>query len=154
MEEKRKSRIGRVVNNRMDKTVVVEVEKTVVVEPTPVPVEELVTLDINYGTDIAGLDPQRAEDVISINSIESLFVGLTDYDDATGAVLPELATEWEQVINEDGTAGETEVFASGWLDDETGEYLGRPVDVAQLPDGSIIVSDDFAGAVYRIWYEG
>jgi glucose/arabinose dehydrogenase len=28
------------------------------------------------------------------------------------------------------------------------------VDVAQLPDGSLIVSDDFAGAVYRITYEG
>jgi hypothetical protein len=41
----------------------------------------------------------------------------------------------------------------GWLT-ENGEYLGRPVDVAQLPDGSIIVSDDLAGAVYRIWYEG
>jgi len=33
---------------------------------------------------------------------------------------------------------------------EAGEYLGRPVDVAQLPDGSILVSDDLAGALYRI----
>ena len=56
-----------------------------IVTATPAPVEDLVTLDINYGTDIAGLDPQRAEDVTSINAIESLFVGLTDYDDATGA---------------------------------------------------------------------
>jgi glucose/arabinose dehydrogenase len=54
-------------------------------------------------------------------------------------------------VNEDGTVGETEVFASGWLAD-SGEYLGRPVDVAQLPDGSILVSDDLAGAVYRISY--
>ena len=37
---------------------------------------------------------------------------------------------------------------------ENGEYLGRPVDVAQLPDGSILVSDDLAGALYRIWYDG
>jgi glucose/arabinose dehydrogenase len=28
------------------------------------------------------------------------------------------------------------------------------VDVAQLKDGSLLVSDDFAGALYRIWYEG
>jgi glucose/arabinose dehydrogenase len=28
------------------------------------------------------------------------------------------------------------------------------VDVAQLPDGSLIVSDDFAGALYRITYKG
>ena len=55
-------------------------------------------------------------------------------------------------IDEEGTAA-TEPFAEGWLD-ENGEYLGRPVDVAQLRDGSILVSDDLAGAIYRIWYEG
>ena len=57
-------------------------------------------------------------------------------------------------LDEEGAAAETTAFAEGWLDDSTGEYLGRPVDVAQLPDGSIIISDDFAGALYRIWYEG
>jgi glucose/arabinose dehydrogenase len=56
-------------------------------------------------------------------------------------------------LKDDGTADKTEVFAEGWLTAD-GEYLGRPVDVAQLPDGSILVSDDFAGALYRIWYEG
>jgi glucose/arabinose dehydrogenase len=55
-------------------------------------------------------------------------------------------------IGEDGTVT-MEPFAEGWLT-ETGEYLGRPVDVAQLPDGSIIVSDDLAGALYRISYTG
>ena len=45
------------------------------------------------------------------------------------------------------------MFAEGWLN-EYGEYLGRPVDIAQLPDGSILVSDDSAGALYRIWYDG
>ena len=53
-------------------------------------------------------------------------------------------------VNDDGTAGKPEVFAEGWLVEETGEYLGRPVDVAQLQDGSLLVSDDFAGAIYRI----
>lgn len=53
---------------------------------------------------------------------------------------------------EDGTAT-TIPFAEGWLD-ENGEYLGRPVDVAQLRDGSILVSDDLAGAIYRISYSG
>ena len=55
-------------------------------------------------------------------------------------------------VNEDGSVGETKVFADGWLLD-TGEYMGRPVDIAQLPDGSILVSDDFAGAIYRISYQ-
>lgn len=57
-------------------------------------------------------------------------------------------------VNEDGTAGETRVFASGWLDEETGEYLGRPVDVEQYLDGSLLVSDDLTGAIYRISYVG
>ena len=55
-------------------------------------------------------------------------------------------------VKPDGSAGETTVFAEGWLDGETGEYSGRPVDIAQLPDGSLLVSDDFAGAIYRISY--
>lgn len=55
-------------------------------------------------------------------------------------------------LKQDGSAGDTTVFAEGWLDGETGEYSGRPVDIAQLPDGSILVSDDFAGAIYRISY--
>ncbi len=46
----------------------------------------------------------------------------------------------------------TEPFAEGWID-ENGEYLGRPVDVANLRDGSLLVSDDLAGALYRISYE-
>ena len=57
-------------------------------------------------------------------------------------------------LKPDGTADKTEVFAEGWLDPATKRYRGRPVDVANLPDGSILVSDDFAGAIYRISYVG
>lgn len=57
-------------------------------------------------------------------------------------------------LKTDGTADKTEVFADGWLNPETRQYSGRPVDVANLPDGSILVSDDFAGAIYRISYTG
>ncbi len=56
-------------------------------------------------------------------------------------------------LKEDGTADKTEPFAEGWLG-EDGAYSGRPVDVAVLRDGSMLVSDDFAGAVYRITYDG
>lgn len=56
-------------------------------------------------------------------------------------------------IGPDGKAGKMEVFASGFLDDKTGLYRGRPVDVAVMKDGSLLVSDDFAGAIYRISYE-
>ncbi|HEY7550071.1 MAG TPA: PQQ-dependent sugar dehydrogenase [Hyphomicrobiaceae bacterium] len=54
-------------------------------------------------------------------------------------------------LKEDGTADKTEAFAEGWLT-AGGEYLGRPVDVAQLADGSLLVSDDLVGAIYRISY--
>ncbi len=56
-------------------------------------------------------------------------------------------------VKQDGAAGEPQVFAEGWLT-ENGEYLGRPVDVAVLLDGSLLASDDAAGAIYRISYEG
>jgi glucose/arabinose dehydrogenase len=55
-------------------------------------------------------------------------------------------------IGDDGKPGPTAAFAEGW--NNNGEYLGRPVDIAELPDGSLLVSDDLAGAIYRIWYEG
>ncbi|MGO4414932.1 sorbosone dehydrogenase family protein [Cupriavidus sp. KB_39] len=56
-------------------------------------------------------------------------------------------------VNADGSVGTTEVFAEGWLT-ANGEYMGRPVDVQQLQDGSLLVSDDYAGAIYRISYAG
>lgn len=45
-----------------------------------------------------------------------------------------------------------EPFATGWLQGE--QAWGRPVDVQQLADGSLLVSDDYAHAIYRIYYEG
>lgn len=45
-----------------------------------------------------------------------------------------------------------ETFADGWLQGQ--EEWGRPVDVLVMPDGALLVSDDKAGAIYRISYEG
>lgn len=55
-------------------------------------------------------------------------------------------------IGAGGRGGESEVFADGW-NIGAQHYLGRPVDVAQLPDGSLLVTDDQNGAVYRISYK-
>ncbi|GAB4498161.1 MAG: sorbosone dehydrogenase family protein [Saprospiraceae bacterium] len=46
-----------------------------------------------------------------------------------------------------------EPFAKGWLM-EGDSVWGRPVDLEHLPDGSMLVSDDYGNAIYRIWYEG
>ena len=53
-------------------------------------------------------------------------------------------------LNKDGTVKSVEPFLSGFL--ENNSYIGRPVDVLQLKDGSLLVSDDWNGAVYRISY--
>ncbi len=52
----------------------------------------------------------------------------------------------------DGHPVTYESFATGWLQGETN--WGRPVDLEQMPDGSLLVSDDQSGAVYRITYDG
>ncbi|MEX1203167.1 MAG: PQQ-dependent sugar dehydrogenase [Ferruginibacter sp.] len=41
-------------------------------------------------------------------------------------------------------------FAEGWLQ-ANGKVLGRPVDVAEMADGSLLISDDYAGVIYRVW---
>ena len=51
---------------------------------------------------------------------------------------------------EGGRAVAYEVFAEGWL--QGGRAWGRPVDLLVMPDGALLVSDDHAGAIYRISY--
>lgn len=59
-----------------------------------------VTLQWNLATEPPTLDPALGTDTTSIWVIEQLFLGLTDYNDETMAVVPELATSWE--VSEDG----------------------------------------------------
>jgi glucose/arabinose dehydrogenase len=51
---------------------------------------------------------------------------------------------------EAGKAVSYEPFAEGWLSGR--QVSGRPVDVQVMPDGALLVSDDYAGAIYRITY--
>ena len=52
---------------------------------------------------------------------------------------------------ESGKAVSYETFADGWLDGQ--KTRGRPVDLLVQADGSMLVSDDHNGVVYRIYYE-
>jgi glucose/arabinose dehydrogenase len=54
-------------------------------------------------------------------------------------------------LNPNGTVKSMEPFLTGLV--ENNAYLGRPVDVLVMKDGSLLVSDDHAGAVYRISYK-
>ncbi len=56
------------------------------------------------------------------------------------------------IVDADGKNPKSEIFASGWLEGDTG-YLGRPTDIVLAKDGSILVADDWAGAIYRISYK-
>jgi glucose/arabinose dehydrogenase len=55
-------------------------------------------------------------------------------------------------LKSNGSGDKSEVFAEGWLSPDTGTYIGRPADVAMLKDGSMLISDDYAGAIYRVTY--
>lgn len=57
-------------------------------------------------------------------------------------------------VDEKGNATGYETFASGWLDEDEQEAWGRPVALLNMPDGSLLLSDDHAGVIYRISYEG
>ena len=53
-------------------------------------------------------------------------------------------------LNRDGSVRAIEPFLTGFIQDNN--YVGRPVDVLQMKDGSLLVSDDYAGAIYRVSY--
>ncbi|GAB3244862.1 PQQ-dependent sugar dehydrogenase [Chitinimonas naiadis] len=55
-----------------------------------------------------------------------------------------------------GRATSQETFIDGWLQQEDGKekVWGRPVDVLNMPDGTLLISDDLAGAIYRVKYTG
>ena len=54
-------------------------------------------------------------------------------------------------LSADGRPLNYRVFAEGWL--QRMEAWGRPVDLLELPDGSLLLSDDKVNAIYRITYE-
>jgi glucose/arabinose dehydrogenase len=56
-------------------------------------------------------------------------------------------------LDEQGECISYENFATGWLQSDESVW-GRPVDLEHLPDGSLLVSDDYADAIYRILYKG
>jgi glucose/arabinose dehydrogenase len=57
-------------------------------------------------------------------------------------------------LDTDSKVTSYETFASGWMNEATQKVWGRPVDVLVLTDGSMLVSDDYAGVIYRITYKG
>ena len=76
-----------------------------------------------------------------------------------GAIFVALHGSWDRTIklggdveviklNEDGSVASRTPFLTGFL--QNNNYVGRPVDVQPMPDGSLIVSDDWNGALWRV----
>ncbi len=53
-------------------------------------------------------------------------------------------------LKDDGSVASVEPFLTGFLQDN--KYVGRPVDVQPMRDGSLLVSDDWNGAIWRVTY--
>ncbi|WP_179951254.1 PQQ-dependent sugar dehydrogenase [Billgrantia lactosivorans] len=56
-------------------------------------------------------------------------------------------------LSEDGQRADLSPFMVGLLDPRENDFSGRPVDVLQMPDGALLVSDEQNGAIYRISYD-
>lgn len=56
------------------------------------------------------------------------------------------------VTEENGIGTNYDTFISGWLNEEDQTAWGRPVDILQMPDGSMLISDDLSGTIYRLSY--
>ncbi len=85
----------------------------------------------------------------------------TDYN---GAMLIARRGSWNRTVKSgydvlrvtataDGKNPQVTPFVTGFLDTAKNEFWGRPVDVMQLPDGSVLVADEQNGAIYRVSYK-
>ena len=59
-------------------------------------------------------------------------------------------TSLQDLFSAAGTVKSVQPFITGFLNNN--DYWGRPVDVQFIKDGSMLISDDYAGAVYRVTY--
>ena len=72
--------------------------------------------------------------------------GSWNRSDKTGYRVIHVQLNGNDVVN-------VEPLISGWLNREEDDAWGRPVDILTLPDGSLLISDDYADAIYRLTYQ-
>jgi oligopeptide transport system substrate-binding protein len=139
------------------RVVVVEGQETVItqiIEPTAKPEADAtqqprqpVALDLSYLGSLPSFDPQKTTEDIGKDLVENLFVGLTNFNNATNTIEGELAQSWE--VSADGR---TWTFK---LRDDI--YWVRPSESGETVDGIIqaeavrpVVADDLVFAIQRL----
>ena len=75
-------------------------EEAAPAEPAEEAEAEEIVLRMSLGAEPSSIDPNLAQDTYAINTLEGLFLGLTNINTETGSIEPELATDWE--VSEDG----------------------------------------------------
>ena len=109
------------------------------------------------------MEPFEAESLVDLQA-HSAPLGLARYESSTfpepyrGDIFVAFHGSWNRaqptgykIVNVDIATGKVSDFATGWLQ-QSGNVLGRPVDIIVAADGSLLVSDDNAGSIYRISY--
>ena len=112
------------------------------------PFEEPSYIDIEAHSAALGLAfvPEGAWPVSLWNDLIVAYHGSWNRSEPTGYKLVRM------VFDDEGTYVRTEDFITGWFT-EKNEVLGRPVDVLILPSGTMFISDDRTGVIYRVTYE-
>jgi oligopeptide transport system substrate-binding protein len=126
---------------------VIETVVETVIETVEALAPSVVTLDGHSSVEIPTLDPQLAEDTVSIEFIENLFVQLTNFDLGTAKVVPEAVKSWE--ISEDGLVYTFQVRTDlPWVRYDPGSH-----EVVQEIDGEgmlrFVTAHDFAYGIKR-----
>ena len=116
--------------------------------------------DPEFGQDCSAFTPPVVELGPHVAALRMRFYPRTIFPESyRGMILIAEHGSWHRdvpigyrVMIVDPKEGTYEPFATGWL--QGSKSWGRPVDVEMMPDGSLLISDDKAGKVYRVAYAG